>query len=40
MTQGHYNGELWGLATDYRSDVFVTGGDDESVRVWSIDKKK
>ena len=28
VTQGHYDGELWGLATNYQSDIFVTGGDD------------
>lgn len=40
MTQGHYDGELWGLATNNKSDVFVTGGDDGSVRLWSISKRE
>lgn len=40
VTQGHYDGELWGLATNNKSDVFVTGGDDGSVRLWSISKRE
>ena len=42
VTQGHFKGELWGLAanTERDKDVFVTGGDDSTVRVWSIADRK
>lgn len=36
VTQGHYKGELWGLATNNSIDTFVTGGDDCTVRMWDI----
>ena len=36
VTQGHYKDELWGLATNQKEDLFVTGGDDSTVRLWSI----
>ena len=42
MTQGHFKEELWGLAanTQIDKDIFVTGGDDSTVRVWSIADRK
>lgn len=39
VTQGHYKGELWGLGTNPSAPVFVTGGDDKSVRCWDIESK-
>jgi microtubule-associated protein-like 6 len=41
LNEGHSANELWGLSmhpTD--SDLFVTSGDDKTVRVWSISKRK
>jgi WD40 repeat protein len=40
VTQGHYKDELWGLATNQKDDLFVTGGDDSTVRLWSIRNKE
>ena len=40
VTQGHYKGELWGLGTNPSAPVFVTGGDDKSVRCWDIESKQ
>jgi len=35
--ESHFEGELWGLATHPTNpDVFVTVGDDKTIRVWSI----
>eukprot|EP00741_Cyanophora_paradoxa_P013198 tig00000178_g12750.t1 len=31
-----YQGELWGLATHPRKSVFVTAGEDRTLRVWSV----
>jgi hypothetical protein len=39
VTQGHCDGELWGLTGSTKSDVFVTAGDEGSVRLWSIGSK-
>lgn len=39
--EAHYHGELWGLGmhpTD--PDLFVTSGDDHTIRVWSISSRK
>lgn len=41
--QGHYKGELWGLTTQVKQDnenLIITGGDDKSVRLWDIEKRK
>lgn len=32
--QGHYKGELWGLAVHPSRDCFATAGDDGTVRLW------
>ncbi|CAM9122646.1 unnamed protein product [Ascophyllum nodosum] len=37
LNEGHFRGELWGLAMHpTNSDVYATAGDDHSIRVWSI----
>lgn len=38
LLQGHYDGELWGLATSPDSSRYVTCGGDKTVRLW--DSKK
>lgn len=41
--QGHYRGELWALSTridDGRDNLIITGGDDRTVRLWDIEKRK
>ena len=41
MHEAHYEGELWGLATHPTDpDVFVSVGDDKTIRVWSILARK
>lgn len=38
--QGHYKGQLWGLATSaVDGNYVVTGGDDKTVRIWDLKKK-
>jgi len=41
LLSSHSMGELWGLAVHpTNSDLFVTVGDDSSLRIWSIKKQK
>ncbi|GMI28049.1 hypothetical protein TeGR_g2361, partial [Tetraparma gracilis] len=41
ITQGHSDGELWGLApNEWNTDLVATMGDDKMLKVWSIEKKK
>ena len=40
VQQGHYKGELWGLACSPHENIFITGGDDKTVRQWDIKAKK
>jgi len=41
LLTSHSMGELWGLAVHpVNSDLFVTVGDDASLRIWSIKKQK
>ncbi|KRX05725.1 WD40-repeat-containing domain [Pseudocohnilembus persalinus] len=37
IQQGHYNGELWGLAIAPSRNIFVTCGGDKVVRKWDIE---
>lgn len=41
--QGHYRGELWGLTTQLKNEndsIIMTGGDDKSIRLWDIEKRR
>ena len=41
--QGHYKGELWALSTRIKKgndNLIITGGDDRSVRLWDMDKRR
>ena len=35
----HTEGEIWGLCAHSEKDVFVTGSDDKTVRLWDMVKK-
>ena len=39
MLQGHFGGELWGLATNPTNSTIATAGGDKYVRLWDIEKK-
>lgn len=39
--QGHFDGELWGLATSPKGEhKFITSGGDKTVRLWDIAKRR
>jgi WD40 repeat protein len=39
--EAHYSGQLWGLCVHPTDpDIFVTTGDDKTIRVWSISSKR
>lgn len=41
VQESHYSGELWGLCVSpIDPDLFVTAGDDKTLRVWSITNKR
>eukprot|EP00949_MAST-11_sp_MAST-11-sp1_P004459 g4459.t1 len=40
LVKGHARGQLWGVAAHPQKPEYVTVGDDGTVRVWSIEKKK
>jgi WD40 repeat protein len=40
LLQGHRAGRVNGLATHPSRRLFVTGGDDHTVRVWDMDARK
>ena len=39
VMHGHSEGEIWGLASHPEEDLFVTGSDDGTVRVWDASSK-
>lgn len=40
IMQGHYDGQLWGLATSPNSKRFVTCGGDGILRLWDLETYK
>ena len=36
---GHREGEIWGLAAHPVKDIFASGSDDGTVRVWDVTSK-
>ena len=38
--RGHFDGELWGLCTDPKKDIYYTAGQDKLLGVWNIKTKK
>eukprot|EP00948_MAST-09A_sp_MAST-9A-sp1_P002160 g2160.t1 len=43
VSQGHYEDELWGLTTYPTNDhpeIFVTSGDDKTIRMWDMKKRR
>eukprot|EP00727_Mastigamoeba_balamuthi_P005313 m51a1_g14780 hypothetical protein (1397) ;mRNA; r:446353-450955 len=40
LAQGHSVGETWGLAVHPRDHVCVTAGEDNTLRVWDMDKRR
>ena len=39
VVSSHTEGEIWGLCAHPEKDVFVTGSDDKTVRLWDLAKK-
>ena len=39
VVRSHTEGEIWGLCAHPEKDVFVTGSDDKTVRLWDLAKK-
>ena len=40
LMQGHFEGEIWGLATCPKNYKFVTSGGDKIIRLWDAQLKK
>ena len=38
LLQGHYDGELWGLAVNPTNSQYVTCGGDKTIRIWDATK--
>jgi microtubule-associated protein-like 6 len=38
--RGHFDGELWGLCTDPKKDLYYTVGEDKLLGVWDVQTKK
>jgi len=38
--EGHSKGEAWGLATGTDDDTFISTGDDNMIKTWSLTEKK
>jgi len=37
LVQAHFEGQIWGLATNSRGNEYATTGDDGTVRIWDSD---
>eukprot|EP00639_Heterosigma_akashiwo_P015290 CAMPEP_0206366550 /NCGR_PEP_ID=MMETSP0294-20121207/3519_1 /ASSEMBLY_ACC=CAM_ASM_000327 /TAXON_ID=39354 /ORGANISM="Heterosigma akashiwo, Strain CCMP2393" /LENGTH=872 /DNA_ID=CAMNT_0053812637 /DNA_START=230 /DNA_END=2845 /DNA_ORIENTATION=+ len=40
LAQGHFRGEVWGLAVSPKGGEYATAGDDWTVRTWSVTEKR
>ena len=40
LVEGHYDGEVWGLATSPREYQYITCGGDKIIRLWDMESKK
>jgi hypothetical protein len=40
VVQSHAGADVWGLATHPRQSVFLTGGDDKTIRVFKVSSRK
>lgn len=40
MLEGHYDGEVWGLATSPKEYQYVTCGGDRTLKLWDMESKK
>jgi microtubule-associated protein-like 6 len=40
FNEGHFSGDVWGLATHPGKDLFCTGGDDRRIRLWKFGDRK
>lgn len=40
VLNGHYKGELWGMCMHPTKNEYVTVGEDQLLRHWSLDQRK
>ena len=40
LLEGHYDGEVWGLATHPKEYQYITCGGDKIIRLWDMESKK